>query len=73
MLAVYSVVTATLASLKSSSRTLTISSFVKASWDYTSADGVTVVAALEAVDVASTVALVVLGTASTAAVASFKA
>ena len=65
--------TATLALLKSSSRMLTISSFVLASWDYVPAAGVTVVAALEVLGVASTVALVVLGTASTAACASTKA
>ena len=65
--------TATLALLKSSSRMLTISSFVLASWDYVPATGVTVVAALEVLCAASPVALVVLGTASTAACASTKA
>ena len=52
---------------------LTISSLVLASWDYAPAAGVTVVATLEVLGVASTVALVVLGTAFTAACASTKA
>ena len=52
---------------------LTISSLVLASWDYDPAAGVTVVATLEVLGVASIVALVVLGTALTAACASTKA